>query len=96
MDRLQYNILLEESGIYDKRKIENGEEYDKESDYVYKNSKDNSIYQILPNDLTPEEIKISLLATQNEKLSTIQSTVSFIAVVIAIPFIICIFFLFVR
>jgi hypothetical protein len=86
MDKLQYNILLEESGIYEKRKLGKDEAFDPDSDFIYKETANNDKYEIIPNELTTEEIKIVLLAKQAMKLNSINTSITCIAIILILFF----------
>lgn len=88
MDRLQYNILLEEQGIYDKKEI-SAEEIDScDKDLIYKIPEDNKYYKIIQNNLSTEEIRVTLLAKQTNLLKSIERTLCCIAVIIVVSFLI--------
>ncbi len=93
MDRLEYNILLEETGIYSKRKIEKDKVINSESDFIYEESATHDTYEIVPNDLTTEEIKIALLARQTKELTQMHSSLAWITFILIISFLIVLFLL---
>lgn len=93
MDRLQYNILLEESGIYGKRKLDKDEEYDLESNYVYQETSTKDKYEIIPNDLSTEEIQIVLLTKQLKMLDSLHTQFAVLILIILIPIILCLIFM---
>lgn len=93
MDKLEYNILLEETGIYSKRKIQKAEADVLDSDLVYEESESKDRYEIIPAELSPEEIKLALLAKQTQELHRISSKLTVLVVMLIIPFVIGVLFL---
>jgi hypothetical protein len=93
MNRLEYNILLEEAGIYDKRKLDKNVEIDSASELIYEESETKDRYEIIPGDISSEEIKIALLAKQTKDLKSIHSCISWITAIIVISFVLGMYFL---
>lgn len=85
MNRQKYNALLAKTGIYEKRELKKGDAFDSESEFVFQESEPEKVYEIIPNDLSNEEIKIALLAKQNLMMKSIGSNVSILTIVIVIP-----------
>lgn len=88
MDKLEYNILLEETGVYGKRKLDKEEAITQDCTLIYEESETKDRFEILPSELSPEEIKIALLAKQTKELGYISSKLTAIVVMLIIPFII--------
>lgn len=93
MNRLEYNILLEEAGIFNKRKLDKNTEIDTNSDFIYEESGTKDRYEIIPGDISPEEIKVALLAKQTKELKSIHSCISWITAIIVITFVLGMYFL---
>lgn len=88
MDRLQYNILLEETGIYNKKVISKEEIDSCDGDFLYKDQSTDKLYEIIPNDMSNDEIKIALLARQTKHLDSLHKTADYISILIALIIII--------
>ena len=93
MDRLQFHILLEECGIYSKRKLGKDEAYNPESDLIYKETATSDKYEIIPTDLTTEEINVALLAKQLKMLDKLHTQFAVLIILLLIPFILGFLFL---
>lgn len=89
MDRLEYNILLQETGIYKKKEISKDEIEACDSELLYK-TPDNKYYEIITNNLSADEIRIVLLAKQIRVQSSIGHAVGIIAFIFILFFILLI------
>lgn len=88
MDPLQYHILLEEADIYTKKRIDKEEVDSCDSEYVYRDNSDNTLYQIIPNEMSTEEIKTALLARQVTLLNSLYKKISIITAIFVISIVI--------
>ena len=96
MNRKQYNILLNESDVYEKRVLDKNGTYNPENDYIYRDTATHKVFEIMPNELSAEEINTALLARQNIMMKSIKRNMTILTLVIVIPIILSIILLIVN